>query len=269
MQSQRCLKSPEPCRIGCPGNDWRVHSHAGQAVPNMLGKFTAMLDIVSQRCRKARGKARSDARQAVPEMPEKLTAIQDSLSQRCLTAMQDSLSQRCLEKLTAMQGSLCQRHRLMQDSLSQSSQAPYPAWLQGFKASLGQPILHGCELFMHVWAAYPAWLWASHASLGSLWSFRTFLGQATLHGCQLFKHLWDKLSCMAVSFSIISGMHGWLWAFQASLRLDGCEAFLVQPISCISGISYPAWLGQPKDWSKLRIYHENLIFNETLRIGLT
>ena len=31
------------------------------------------------------------------------------------------------------------------------------------------------------------------------------LGQPTLHGCELFNHLWDSLSCMALSFSIISG----------------------------------------------------------------
>ena len=114
---------------------------------------------------------------------------------------------------------------------------PRDAWKswQPCRVSLGQPILHGCELFMHLWAAYPAWLWA----------FRTFLGQATLHGCQLFKHLWGKLSWMAVSFSSISGTSypAWLWAFQAALGqpiLHGCE------ISCMavsfSIISATGWL---------------------------
>ena len=83
----------------------------------------------------------------------------------------------------------------------------YPACLLALHASLGQPILHGCQLFIHLWdslscvavttcgAAYPEWLWV----------FQSSLGQPILHGCELFNHLWDSLSCMAVSFSIISG----------------------------------------------------------------
>ena len=43
--------------------------------------------------------------------------------------------------------------------------------------------------------AYPEWLWAFQASLG----------QPILHGCKLFKHLWGSLSWMAFSFSSIFG----------------------------------------------------------------
>ena len=111
------------------------------------------------------------------------------------------------------------------------------------QSSLGQPILHGCELFNHLWdslscmavsfsiisgTASPAWLWAFQSSLGTaspawLWAFQSSLGQPLLHGCELFNHLWDSLSCMAVSFSIISGTASpaWLWALQS---------FLGQPI---------------------------------------
>ena len=67
---------------------------------------------------------------------------------------------------------------------------------------------------------YPAWQSAFQASLeGSI-----------LHGSQLFKHLWKSLSCMAVSFSSISGRvyPAWQSAFQASLEesiLHGSELF--------------------------------------------
>ena len=229
--SQRWFKSSQPCRKGCtrnasqpcsprdawkaqshPGNDWRVHSHAGQAVPNMLGKFTAMQDIVSQRCRKAR----SHARQAVPDM-----------SQRCLTAMQDSLSQRRLESWQPCRIARPQRHRLMQDSLSQSSQAPYPAWLQ----------------------AYPAWLWASHASLGSLSCmaviFSNISGAGNPAWLSALQASLGKLSCMAVNFSSSSGTAypAWLWDI-----LHGCE---LQPILR----AFQASLGQPilHGWDNRRI----------------
>ena len=69
-------------------------------------------------------------------------------------------------------------------SFSIISGAAYPEWLWAFQSFLGQPILHGCELFNHLW-------------------------QPLLHGCELFNHFLDSLSCMAhciaVSFSITSG----------------------------------------------------------------
>jgi len=47
----------------------------------------------------------------------------------------------------------------------------YPAWLSAFQASLGHLILHGCELFGHLW-----------------------------NKIGLLKHLWGILSCMAVAW---------------------------------------------------------------------
>ena len=112
------------------------------------------------------------------------------------------------EKLTAMQDGL-PRHRLSCMAVT-------------FQACLGQPVLHGCKL-------YPEWLWAFQACVG-LHGGEAFLVQPILHGCELFNHLWDSLSCMAVSFSIISGRAypAWPWAFQASLGkaiLHGCQLF--------------------------------------------
>ena len=52
---------------------------------------------------------------------------------------------------------------------------------------------------------YPAWLLAFHSSLGQPILLQPSLGQPILHGSELFNHLWDSLSCVAVSFSIISG----------------------------------------------------------------
>ena len=69
--------------------------------------------------------------------------------------------------------------------------------------------------------AYPAWLSA----------FQPFLGQPLLHGCELFNHLCDSLSCMALSFAILSGTAypAWLSAFQSSLLeqpiLHGSQLF--------------------------------------------
>ena len=118
----------------------------------------------------------------------------------------------------------------------------YPAWQSAFQASLEESILHGSELFQHLWnGLYPAWQSAFQASLewsiscmavsfssisgmvyilhGSelfqhLWNglnpawqsaSQAPLDESILHGSQLFKHLWKSLSCMAVSFSRISG----------------------------------------------------------------
>ena len=49
--------------------------------------------------------------------------------------------------------------------------------------------------------ASPAWLLA----------FQSSLGQPFLHGCELFNRLWDRLSCMVVTFSIISGTASPAW----------------------------------------------------------
>jgi len=101
-------------------------------------------------------------------------------------------------------------------------------------------ILHGRELFKHLWNTYPAWPWA--------FQNQASLGHPTLHGCQLFRHPWgilfcmavigcelfkhlgNNLSCMAASFSIISGTAypAWVSAFQTSLGhpiLHGRELF--------------------------------------------
>ena len=239
MQSQRCLKSSQPCRIGCPGNDWKAHRHAGQAVPDMLGK------------------AHSHAGQAVPDMLGKFTAMQDSLSQRCLkssrkkpTAMQGRLSQRCLRLSKHVWDSLS----CVAVSFWNISGASYPAWLSALQASLGQAILHGCELSQPSDSSvsdtsFPTWLWAFQAALGCpawLWAFQACLGldgceaflvQPILHGCELFKDLWTAYPA-------------WLWAFQSSLRepiLHGRELFkhVWDNLSCIPSIcgkGYPAWL---------------------------
>ena len=72
-----------------------------------------------------------------------------------------------------------------------------------FQASLEESILHGSQLFKHLWKGlssisgrvYPAWQPAFQASLE----------ESILHGNELFKHLWKSLSYMAVSFSNIFG----------------------------------------------------------------
>ena len=50
---------------------------------------------------------------------------------------------------------------------------------------------------------YPAR--AFQTSLGQSSAFQASLGHSILHGCELFNQLWNDLSCMAVSFSSISG----------------------------------------------------------------
>ena len=128
-------------------------------------------------------------------------------------------------------------------SFSTISGTTDPAWLSAFQ--LEQPILHGCQLFNHLSTSYPAWLCA----------FQPSLEQPILHGCQLFNHLWGILSCMAVSFSTISGTtyYAWLSAFQASLKqFWAFEASLRHPIlnGCDMAVNffqqlwntYPVWL---------------------------
>ena len=144
------------------------------------------------------------------------------------------------------------------------------------------PILHGCELFNHLWnnlacmavsfsiisgTFYLAWLCTLKTSLDNLSCMTVISGQPILHGCGLCNHLCHKLSCMAVSCYILSCM---AVRFQPSLEqtiLHGCQLFkhpslghpilhdcelfnhLCNNLSCmavsfsnISGASYPAWL---------------------------
>ena len=100
-------------------------------------------------------------------------------------------------------------------SFSSISGRVYPAWQSAFQASLEESILHGCEIFKHL------------------------VEQPILDGCELFKHLWKSLSCMAVSFSSISGRvyPAWQSPCQASLE----ESILAVSFSSISGRVYPAW----------------------------
>ena len=106
-------------------------------------------------------------------------------------------------------------------SFSSIPGASYPGWLSAFQPSLEQPILHGCQLFKHLWdihswmavsfstipeTTFPAWLSASQSSLGHpTLHLQPSLEQSILRGCQLFEHLCGFRSCMAVSFSNISG----------------------------------------------------------------
>ena len=95
----------------------------------------------------------------------------------------------------------------------------YPAWQSAFQASLEESILHGSQLFKHLWKSlscmavsfsstsgrvYPAWQCAFQASLGQpILNGSELLEESILNGSQLFKHLWKSLSYMAVSFSSI------------------------------------------------------------------
>ena len=110
-------------------------------------------------------------------------------------------------------------------SFSSISGRVYPAWQSAFQASLEESILHGSELFKHLWKSLSCMavslfrhLWKESILHGSelfkhLWkgpscmavSFQASLEESILHGTELFKHLWKSLSCMAVSFSSISG----------------------------------------------------------------
>ena len=119
---------------------------------------------------------------------------------------------------------------------SSMSGTSFPAWLRTFQAALGQPLLHGCEIscmavsFSSI--SGTAWLWSISGAAYPAWlrAFQACLGQPILHGCELFNHFWESLSCMAVSFSSMSGTtyprHRLSWAFQACLGqpiLHGCE----------------------------------------------
>ena len=124
-------------------------------------------------------------------------------------------------------------------SFSSISGRVYPAWQPALQASLQEPILHGSELFKHLWKNRSCMavqlfkhLWTSLSCTAISFSsisgnlscravtFQASLEESILHGSQLFKHLWKSLCCMAVSFSSISGRAylEWQSAFQASLE---------------------------------------------------
>ena len=152
-------------------------------------------------------------------------------------------------------------------SFSSISGRVYPAWQSAFQASLEGSILHGSDLFKHLWKSlscmavtfssmavsfssisgrvHPAWQSAFQASLEELscmavsfssisgrvypaWqsAFQASLEESILHGSELFKHLWKSLSCMAVNFS----KH--LWKSLSCMAVS---------FSSISGRVYPAW----------------------------
>ena len=184
----------------------------------------------------------------------KFTAMQDSLSQRCLKSFRKSPQPRkvaeMFEKLTAIQDRLSQRCvTTIQDSLSQRCLESWQpcriacprdtVWCRIVcPRAHSLPILHGCKVFKR--------LWDSLSCMAV--SFSCISGQPILHGCELFKHFWHRLPCMAVSSSSISGASypACLWAFQASLGqaiLHGCELFkqLWDSLSCMA-VRYPAWL---------------------------
>ena len=116
-------------------------------------------------------------------------------------------------------------------SFSSISGRVYPPWQSAFQASLEESIQHGSRLFR-------------------------ISEESIQHGSELFNHLWKSLSCMAASFSSISGRAypAWQSAFQASLEksiLQGSELFkhlwnglpcMAVTFSSISGRVYPAWL---------------------------
>ena len=97
------------------------------------------------------------------------------------------------------------------------SGAGCPAWLSTLQASLGKLSWMAVSFSSISGTSYPAWLWAFQA----VWE--------SLSCCEI--------SCMAVRFSSISGT-GWLWSISG--------AAYPASFSCISGISYPAWLGDQR-----------------------
>ena len=88
-------------------------------------------------------------------------------------------------------------------SFSSISGRAHPAWQSAFQASLEESLMHSNELFKHLWK-----------------------GPSSFSISELLRHLWKSLSCMAVSFSSISGRVYPAW----------------QPdFTSISGRVYPAW----------------------------
>ena len=122
----------------------------------------------------------------------------------------------------------------------------------------------GCELFKHLWNTYPAWLSTFHSSFPQhLWTSYPAWLKASQPSLETTLGFWGislkYLSCMAVSFSTISGTtyRAWPLAFQAfssisgTIILHGYELFnhLWNNLSCmavgfatISGTTYPACL---------------------------
>ena len=94
-------------------------------------------------------------------------------------------------------------------SFSTISGTSYPAWLWAcqrgleqpmphgaFQSSLGQPILHGCEL------ANP--LWNNLCCMAV--NYSNIYGILILHGRDLFNHLWNNLRLLGHRWGILSGM---------------------------------------------------------------
>ena len=79
-----------------------------------------------------------------------------------------------------------------------------------FQASLEESILHGSQLFKHLWKG-PSCMAVSFSSISGrvhpAWqsAFQASLEESIMHSNELFKHLWKGPSCMAVSFSNIPG----------------------------------------------------------------
>ena len=100
-------------------------------------------------------------------------------------------------------------------SFSSISGTDFPAWKSAFQASLEESILHGSQLFKHLWKSLSCMAVSFSSISGRVYTawqpaFQASLEESILHGSQLFKHLWKSLSCkslscMAVSFSSISG----------------------------------------------------------------
>ena len=127
---------------------------------------------------------------------------------------------------------LWKRLSCMAVSFSSISGRVYPAWQSAFQASLEESM------------AVPAWQHGSFSSISGACmavSFQASLGESILHGSQLFKHLWKSLSCMAVSFSSISGMVYILHGSQLFKHLWKSLSCMAASFSSISGRLYPAW----------------------------
>ena len=139
-------------------------------------------------------------------------------------------------------------------SFSSISGRVCPAWQPAFQASLEEPILHGSQLFKHLWKSLSCRA-VSFSSISGMvhpaWqsAFQASLEESILHGCELSKHLWKKSL-----FSSSSGRDpAWQSAFQASLEesnLHGSQLFkhlwkslpcMAVSFSSISGRVYPAW----------------------------
>ena len=150
----------------------------------------------------------------------KRTAMQDSLSQGCLENSQPCSWQPCkiacarnVRKAHSHAGWAAQTQAILHGcNFPSMSGTACPAWLWALSwMAVSFSSMSGTAWRWNIsGAAYPAWLRA----------FQSSLGQPILHGCELFNHLWESLSCMAVSFSSISGKGypAWLSALQACTK---------------------------------------------------